>query len=49
MTLAGEHGYRTLINETLQQVVQGDELEERLRRIIRKEMHRVAGVAPAAT
>ena len=39
---AGERGYQTLINETLRQAVQGDELEERLRRIIREEMHREA-------
>jgi len=47
---AGERGYQTLINETLRQAVQADELEERLRRIIREEMHREAAVpAPAAT
>ena len=46
---AGERGYQTLINETLRQAVQGDELEERLRRIIREEMHREAVAAPAAT
>ncbi|MFN3981388.1 MAG: BrnA antitoxin family protein [Caldilinea sp.] len=45
---AGERGYQTLINETLRQAVQGDELEERLRRIIREEMHREAVAAPAA-
>lgn len=44
---AGERGYQTLINETLRQAVQGDELEERLRRIIREEMRRE--VAPAGT
>ncbi|MFN3981394.1 MAG: BrnA antitoxin family protein [Caldilinea sp.] len=46
---AGERGYQSLINETLRQAVQGEELEERLRRIIREEMHRAAGVAPTAT
>lgn len=46
---AGERGYQTLINETLRQAVQGDELEERLRRIIREEMHREAVPVPAAT
>ena len=33
---AGERGYQTLINETLRQAVQRDELEARLRRIIRE-------------
>jgi uncharacterized protein (DUF4415 family) len=37
---AGERGYQTLINETLRQAVERDDLEERLRRIIREEMHR---------
>ena len=37
---AGERGYQTLINETLRQAMEHDELEERLRRIIREEMHR---------
>lgn len=46
---AGERGYQTLINETLRQAVQGEELEERLRRIIREEMHRETASAPAAT
>ena len=31
---AGERGYQTLINETLRQAVEHDDLEERLRRII---------------
>lgn len=39
---AGERGYQTLINETLRQAVQRDELEERLRRIIREEIYRDA-------
>jgi uncharacterized protein (DUF4415 family) len=46
---AGERGYQTLINETLRQAVQGDELEDRLRRIIREEMHREAASVPTAT
>jgi len=35
---AGERGYQTLINETLRQAVERDDLEERLRRIIREEV-----------
>lgn len=42
---AGERGYQTLINETLRRAVEGEDLEERLRRIIREEMGRE--VAPA--
>jgi uncharacterized protein (DUF4415 family) len=42
---AGERGYQTLINETLRQAVERDDLEERLRRIIREEMTRE--VAPS--
>jgi len=45
---AGERGYQTLINETLRQAVQGDELEERLRRIIREEIRGESVLAPAA-
>jgi len=37
---AGEGGYQTLINETLRQAVDRDDLEERLRRLIREEMRR---------
>ena len=44
---AGERGYQTLINETLRQAVERDELEERLRRIIREELHREAMLAGA--
>ena len=44
---AGERGYQTLINETLRQAMQGDELEKRLRRIIREEMQREAVLAVA--
>ncbi len=42
---AGERGYQTLINETLRQAVEHDDLEERLRRIIREELQH--DVAPA--
>jgi uncharacterized protein (DUF4415 family) len=41
-TQAGERGYQTLINETLRQAVERDDLEERLRRIIREEIRRDA-------
>ena len=44
---AGERGYQTLINETLRQAVERDDLDERLRRIIREEMQREG--APAGT
>ena len=44
---AGERGYQTLINETLRQAMERDELEERLRRIIREEMRREAVQAVA--
>ena len=44
---AGESGYQTLINETLRQAVERDELEERLRRIVREELHREAVLAGA--
>lgn len=39
-TQAGERGYQTLINETLRRAVESDELEDRLRRIIREELDR---------
>lgn len=39
---AGERGYQTLINETLRQAVAQDELEERLRRILREELQGIA-------
>ena len=39
---AGERGYQTLINETLRQAMKHEDLEERLRRIIREELHREA-------
>jgi uncharacterized protein (DUF4415 family) len=37
---AGARGYQTLINETLRQAMERDDLEDRLRRIIREELHR---------
>ncbi len=39
---AGERGYQTLINDTLSQALESDELEDRLRRIIREELQRTA-------
>jgi uncharacterized protein (DUF4415 family) len=39
---AGERGYQTLINETLRQAMQHEDLEEWLRRIIREELRRAA-------
>ncbi len=36
---AGERGYQTLINATLQQVKERETLEETLRRIIREELN----------
>ena len=44
---AGERGYQTLINETLRRAVEHDDLEERLRRLIREEMHREVASAGA--
>ena len=35
---AGERGYQTLINDTLRQAVERDDLEQRLRLIIREEL-----------
>lgn len=37
---AGERGYQTLINDTLRQAIERDDLEETLRRIIREEMNK---------
>jgi uncharacterized protein (DUF4415 family) len=37
---AGTRSYQTLINETLRQAMEREDLEERLRRIIREELHR---------
>jgi hypothetical protein len=36
---AGERGYRTLINDTLRQAKERENLEETLRRVIREELH----------
>lgn len=38
-TKAGDRGYQTLINETLRQALEREELEDALRRVIREEMH----------
>lgn len=43
---AGERGYQTLINETLRQAVDRDDMEERLRRIVREELR--SAVQPKA-
>ena len=37
--MAGEHGYQTLINETLRRVIEAGHNEADLRRIIREELH----------
>jgi uncharacterized protein (DUF4415 family) len=37
---AGERGYQTLINETLRQAKEREELADTLRRVIREELHR---------
>ena len=37
---AGERGYQTLINETLRQAVEREELEAALRRVLREELRR---------
>jgi uncharacterized protein (DUF4415 family) len=39
---AGEHDYQTLINETLRQAMERENLEETLRRVIREELRHVA-------
>ena len=36
---AGERGYQTLINETLRQAKEHEQLEHTLRRVIREELH----------
>ena len=36
---AGNRGYQTLINETLRQAKEQEELEDTLRRVIREELH----------
>ncbi len=42
---AGERGYQTLINDTLRQAMERDELENVLRRIIREELHNTPSLA----
>jgi uncharacterized protein (DUF4415 family) len=42
---AGERGYQTLINDTLRQAVERDDLEDSLRRIIREELSKTQSVA----
>jgi len=36
---AGDRGYQTLINQALHQVMQGEQIETTLRRVIREELH----------
>lgn len=38
---AGKRGYQTLINQALHQAMQGEQIEEALRRVIREELHTV--------
>jgi hypothetical protein len=38
---AGERGYQTLINQSLRQFIQGEILENTLRRVLREELHSV--------
>jgi len=40
---AGERGYQTLINDTLRQAMELEDLEKILRRVIREELRREAG------
>ena len=40
---AGERGYQTLINQALHQVMNGEQIESTLRRVIREEVHTVCG------
>ena len=42
---AGGRGYQTLINETLRQAVERDDLKETLRQIIREELNNAQSVA----
>jgi uncharacterized protein (DUF4415 family) len=39
---AGDRGYQTLINDTLRQAIERDDLEGALRRIIREELSKAA-------
>ena len=41
-TQAGDRGYQTLINETLKQAINNQDLENTLRRVVREEMKHVA-------
>jgi len=36
---AGERGYQTLINQALHRAMQGEQIEDTLRRVIREELH----------
>ena len=38
---AGDRGYQTLINQALQQVISGEQIETTLRRVIREELRHV--------
>ncbi len=40
---AGERGYQTLINETLRRAMEAEDLEVRLRRIVREEVQAARG------
>ena len=40
---AGERGYQTLINDMLRRAVEAEDLEERLRRIVREEVRAAQG------
>ncbi len=40
---AGERGYQTLINETLRRAMEAEDLEARLRRIVREEVQAARG------
>jgi uncharacterized protein (DUF4415 family) len=42
---AGERGYQTLINDTLRQAIEREDLAEALRRIIREELDSSSSVA----
>ena len=41
-TQAGDRGYQTLINETLKQAINSQDLESTLRRVVREEMKHAA-------
>jgi uncharacterized protein (DUF4415 family) len=44
---AGECNYQALINDTLRWAIMNEDLEERLRRIIREELHRDLHTTPS--